>query len=189
MVSLLPFLRAFLTDVFFCRRKCPLPCGVLGADLGSSSALGASFSVSVLNEAQGSDGCLLEPQTEYEVDGALLMMVRWFLCVFFFVCFSKIQPKKGESIDVFFFEGFPDGKTLVIEECAFEFKAGGGSFIFLFTKCFCGTTFLWHPHRLQRKQRGKERNLPHKDVDSVKPRSSWAELVSNIPSCRQRVSI
>ena len=74
MVSLLPFLRTFLTDVFFffCRRKCPLPCGVLGADLGSSSALGASFSVSVLNEAQGSDGCLLEPQTEYEVDGALV---------------------------------------------------------------------------------------------------------------------
>eukprot|EP00434_Breviolum_minutum_P037935 symbB.v1.2.033639.t1/scaffold4202.1/size44672/5 len=49
--------------------KCPLPCGVLGADLGSSSALGASFSVSVLEEAQGSDACLLEPQTEYEVDG------------------------------------------------------------------------------------------------------------------------
>ena len=163
----------------------------MGADLGSSSALGASFSVSVLNEAQGSDGCLLEPQTEYEVDGALLMMVRWFLCVFFLFVFQKSSPKKESRLMFFFFlfEGFPNGKTLVIEECAFEFKAGGGSFIFLFTKCFCGTTFLWHPHRLQRKQRGKERNLPHKDVDSVKPRSSWAELVSNIPSCRQRVSI
>ena len=46
--------------------KCPLPCGVLGASLGASSALGASFSVSVLNEAKGSDGCLIEPQTEYE---------------------------------------------------------------------------------------------------------------------------
>lgn len=49
--------------------KCPLPCGVLGASLGSGAGLGASFSVSVLNEAKGSDGCLLEPQTEYEVDG------------------------------------------------------------------------------------------------------------------------
>jgi len=54
----------------------------LGADLGSSSALGASFSVSVLEEAQGSDACLLEPQTEYEVDGASVvddgwMMVQW----------------------------------------------------------------------------------------------------------------
>ena len=62
-------------------RKCPLPCGVLGADLGSSSALGASFSVSVLEEAQGSDACLLEPQTEYEVDGASVVddgwMVQW----------------------------------------------------------------------------------------------------------------
>lgn len=46
--------------------KCPLPCGVLGANLGSGAGLGASFSVSVLNDAKGSDGCLLEPQTEYE---------------------------------------------------------------------------------------------------------------------------
>eukprot|EP00438_Fugacium_kawagutii_P022907 Skav224169 [mRNA] locus=scaffold2007:357728:362942:+ [translate_table: standard] len=51
-------------------RKCPLPCGVpLGGSLGAASASGTSFSVEVLEEAQGSDACLLEPQTEYEVDG------------------------------------------------------------------------------------------------------------------------
>lgn len=50
-------------------RKCPLPCNVpLGGSLGAS-ALGTSFSVEVLSEAEGSDACLLEPQTEYEVDG------------------------------------------------------------------------------------------------------------------------
>eukprot|EP00913_Durusdinium_trenchii_P006667 g6265.t1 len=51
--------------------KCPLPCSTVGSRSRSLSdaSMGTSFSVSVLENAKGSDGCLLEPQTEYEVDG------------------------------------------------------------------------------------------------------------------------
>ncbi|CAJ1368507.1 unnamed protein product, partial [Effrenium voratum] len=46
--------------------KCPMPCGVLGAE---KKMVGPTFSVDVLEAAKGSDGCLIEPQTEYEVEG------------------------------------------------------------------------------------------------------------------------
>eukprot|EP00439_Symbiodinium_sp_Y106_P001264 s4770_g1.t1 len=52
--------------------KCPKPCGVAVAPVSASPGPmedGSKFSVEVLNRAQGSDGCLLEPQTEYSVQG------------------------------------------------------------------------------------------------------------------------
>lgn len=57
--------------------KCPKPCGVAVAPVAASPGPmedGSKFSVEVLNRAQGSDGCLLEPQTEYSVQGGWYQM-------------------------------------------------------------------------------------------------------------------
>ncbi|CAE7199415.1 Nhlrc2 [Symbiodinium natans] len=57
--------------------RCPKPCGVAGLDEpahAGSIQEGSEFSVNVLDHARGSDGCLLEPRTEYTVTGGWYQM-------------------------------------------------------------------------------------------------------------------
>ncbi|CAE7485491.1 PEPKR2, partial [Symbiodinium pilosum] len=60
--------------------KCPRPCGIPnlpnvdGPTQTGPMKDGSKFSVEVLDRAQGSDSCLLEPQTEYAVAGGWYQM-------------------------------------------------------------------------------------------------------------------